>query len=41
MDLSFGPTEERFRERVQKFLRENLPPGWGKGGGQAAGHLAN
>ena len=33
MDLSFSPDEERFRQRVQKFLRENLPPGWGKGGG--------
>jgi alkylation response protein AidB-like acyl-CoA dehydrogenase len=33
MDLSFSPDEERFRQRVQKFLRDNLPPGWGKGGG--------
>ena len=37
MDLSFSPDEERFRERVQKFLRDNLPPGWGKGGGRPAG----
>lgn len=34
MDLSFSPDEERFRERVQAFLRDNLPPGWGKGGGR-------
>jgi alkylation response protein AidB-like acyl-CoA dehydrogenase len=32
MDLSFSPEEERFRARVQKFLRENLPPEWGKPG---------
>jgi alkylation response protein AidB-like acyl-CoA dehydrogenase len=37
MDLSFSPTEELFRQRVQKFLRENLPPGWGKGGGRPPG----
>jgi alkylation response protein AidB-like acyl-CoA dehydrogenase len=37
MDLSFSPTEEHFRERVQRFLRENLPPGWGKGGGRPPG----
>ncbi|MBV8054159.1 MAG: acyl-CoA dehydrogenase family protein, partial [Deltaproteobacteria bacterium] len=37
MDLSFSPTEEHFRERVQKFMHENLPPGWGKGGGRPAG----
>jgi alkylation response protein AidB-like acyl-CoA dehydrogenase len=37
MDLSFSPAEEHFRERVQKFLRENLPPGWGKGGGRPPG----
>jgi alkylation response protein AidB-like acyl-CoA dehydrogenase len=29
MDLGFGPDEERFRERVRNFLRENLPPKWG------------
>jgi alkylation response protein AidB-like acyl-CoA dehydrogenase len=29
MDLVFGPDEERFRERVRNFLRENLPPKWG------------
>ncbi len=29
MDLSYTPEEERFRERVRKFLRENLPAGWG------------
>jgi alkylation response protein AidB-like acyl-CoA dehydrogenase len=32
MDLSFSPEEERFRARVQKFLRDNLPPEWGKPG---------
>jgi alkylation response protein AidB-like acyl-CoA dehydrogenase len=37
MDLSFSPDEERFRERVQRFLRENLPPEWGKGGGRPPG----
>jgi alkylation response protein AidB-like acyl-CoA dehydrogenase len=37
MDLSFSSAEERFRERVQQFLRENLPPGWGKGAGRPAG----
>ena len=30
MDLSFSPEQEQFRAKVQKFLRENLPPGWGK-----------
>jgi alkylation response protein AidB-like acyl-CoA dehydrogenase len=29
MDLGFSPDEERFRERVRNFLRENLPPKWG------------
>jgi alkylation response protein AidB-like acyl-CoA dehydrogenase len=28
MDLSYSPEEERFRERVRTFLRENLPSGW-------------
>ncbi|HKV55427.1 MAG TPA: acyl-CoA dehydrogenase [Candidatus Binataceae bacterium] len=37
MDLSFSPDEERFRERVQKFLRDNLPPGWGQAGSRPAG----
>ncbi len=37
MDLSFSPTEECFRQRVQKFMRDNLPPGWGKGGGRPPG----
>jgi alkylation response protein AidB-like acyl-CoA dehydrogenase len=38
MDLSFSPDEERFRQGVQKFLRENLPPDWGKeGGGRPSG----
>ena len=32
MDLSFSPDEESFRARVQKFLRDNLPPEWGKPG---------
>lgn len=29
MDLAFSPEEERFRERVRSFLRDNLPPRWG------------
>ena len=37
MDLSFSPEEERFREKVRKFLIENLPPGWGKGGARPPG----
>jgi alkylation response protein AidB-like acyl-CoA dehydrogenase len=37
MDLTFSPDEERFRERVQHFLRDNLPSGWGRGGGRPAG----
>ena len=37
MDLSFSPDEEHFRERVQQFLRDNLPPGWGQGGGRPSG----
>ena len=37
MDLTFSSDEERFRERVQKFLRENLPAGWGKGSGRPPG----
>jgi alkylation response protein AidB-like acyl-CoA dehydrogenase len=37
MDLSFSPEEERFRERVRKFLSENLPPDWGRGGGRPSG----
>ncbi len=28
MDLSFSPDEERFRDRVRSFLRDNLPKGW-------------
>ena len=32
MDLSFTPEQEQFRAKVQKFLGENLPPGWGKAG---------
>jgi len=32
MDLTFSAEEERFRERVQKFLRENLPSGWARAG---------
>jgi alkylation response protein AidB-like acyl-CoA dehydrogenase len=32
MDLSFTPEQEAFRARVQKFLSDNLPPGWGKAG---------
>ena len=37
MDLSFSPEEERFRQRVRKFLQDNLPSDWGKGGGRPAG----
>jgi alkylation response protein AidB-like acyl-CoA dehydrogenase len=37
MDLSFSPEEERFRERVRKFLGDNLPPGWNSTGGRPAG----
>ncbi|HZO80945.1 MAG TPA: acyl-CoA dehydrogenase [Candidatus Binataceae bacterium] len=29
MDLAFSPEEERFRQRVRSFLRDNLPPNWG------------
>ncbi len=29
MDLTYGPEEERFRERVKAFLANNLPKGWG------------
>jgi alkylation response protein AidB-like acyl-CoA dehydrogenase len=36
MDLSFSPQEEQFRKRVQQFLTDNLPPGWGKGGTRPA-----
>jgi alkylation response protein AidB-like acyl-CoA dehydrogenase len=32
MDLSFSPEQEAFRAKVQTFLRDNLPPGWGKAG---------
>jgi len=32
MDLSFSPEQEEFRARVQGFLRDNLPPGWGQAG---------
>jgi alkylation response protein AidB-like acyl-CoA dehydrogenase len=32
MDLSFTPDQEQFRAKVQKFLGENLPSGWGKAG---------
>jgi alkylation response protein AidB-like acyl-CoA dehydrogenase len=28
VDLSYNAQEERFRERVRTFLKENLPPGW-------------
>jgi alkylation response protein AidB-like acyl-CoA dehydrogenase len=29
MDLTYGPEEERFREKVKAFLANNLPKGWG------------
>ncbi|GIW40216.1 MAG: acyl-CoA dehydrogenase [Candidatus Binatia bacterium] len=29
MDFRSTPEEERFREEVARWLRENLPPGWG------------
>ncbi len=32
MDLSFTEEEERFRQRVRKFMRDNLPDGWGAPG---------
>jgi len=32
MDLSFTEQEERFRQRVREFLRDNLPEGWGTPG---------
>ena len=32
MDLSFSPEQERFREKVRKFLHENLPSGWAQAG---------
>jgi alkylation response protein AidB-like acyl-CoA dehydrogenase len=32
MDLTFTPEQEAFRSRVQNFLRDNLPSGWGQAG---------
>ena len=32
MDLAYSPEQEAFRARVQKFLQENLPAGWGQAG---------
>jgi len=32
MDLSFTEEEERYRQRVRVFLKENLPQGWGTPG---------
>jgi alkylation response protein AidB-like acyl-CoA dehydrogenase len=32
MDLGFTPEQEEFRARVRKFLRDNLPSGWGEPG---------
>jgi alkylation response protein AidB-like acyl-CoA dehydrogenase len=32
MDLSFNPEQEAFRAKVQQFLRDNLPAGWGTPG---------
>ncbi len=32
MDLTYTPEQERFRQSVRTFLRENLPEGWGKAG---------
>jgi alkylation response protein AidB-like acyl-CoA dehydrogenase len=29
VDLSYTPEEERFRERVRSFIKDNLPKGWG------------
>jgi alkylation response protein AidB-like acyl-CoA dehydrogenase len=29
MDFSFSPEEERFRQELREWLRNNLPPGWG------------
>jgi alkylation response protein AidB-like acyl-CoA dehydrogenase len=28
MDLTVPPEAEAFRERLRRFLRDNLPPGW-------------
>ena len=28
MDLTFPPEAQAFRERLRRFLRDNLPPGW-------------
>jgi alkylation response protein AidB-like acyl-CoA dehydrogenase len=32
MDLAYSPEQEAFRARVQKFLHDNLPAGWGQAG---------
>jgi alkylation response protein AidB-like acyl-CoA dehydrogenase len=32
MDLAYSPEQEAFRARVQKFLQDNLPAGWGQAG---------
>jgi len=37
MDLSFSPEQEEFRAKVQAFLHENLPSGWGQAGFRPAG----
>ncbi len=29
MEFNFTPQEDAFREKVQTFLRTNLPEGWG------------
>jgi alkylation response protein AidB-like acyl-CoA dehydrogenase len=29
MDFSFSPEEERFRQELREWLKNNLPPGWG------------
>jgi len=41
MDLSFTPEQEAFRTRVQQFLRDNLPPEWGKAGFRPPGMSMN
>ena len=29
MDFSFSAEEERFRQDLREWLKNNLPPGWG------------
>jgi alkylation response protein AidB-like acyl-CoA dehydrogenase len=36
VDLNYTPEEDRFRERVRKFLKDNLPAGWGTKAGSGS-----